>query len=150
EDRWWRTYLGMQSLADKHLGRMLDALDTFGLAGNTIVVVTSDHGDQMGDHFLWHKGGCHYDASARVPFVVRWPGRVPAGGVSAELQSLVDLAPTFMGAAGLEQHPEMQGVDQTPAWEGGGGVREGVLIEHPVETGLEVDTWITAGHRLSV
>lgn len=105
----------------------------------------------MGDHFLRAKGGSHYDAAARVPFILRWPGRVPAGTRSAALQSLVDLPATFMRAAGLEKHPEMQGVDQLPSWQDPSLlVREGVLIDHRVERGLYVNSWITDRYRLSV
>lgn len=151
EEREWRTYLGMQSLLDHHLGRILNALGDLELAEDTLVVFTSDHGDAMGDHFLRAKGGSHYDAAARVPFVVRWPGRVPAGTRSAALQSLVDLPTTFMRAAGLEKHPEMQGVDQLPSWQDPSlQVRAGVLIDHRVERGLYVNSWITDRYRLSV
>lgn len=52
EERKWRTYMGMQSLLDKHLGRILDTLDELGFAQDTLVIYTSDHGDYMGDHFL--------------------------------------------------------------------------------------------------
>jgi uncharacterized sulfatase len=151
EERWWRTYMGMQSLADKHLGRILDELDALGLADNTLVIATSDHGDSMGDHFLWHKGGCHYDGTVRVPLLVRWPGHVPAGVRSESLQSLVDIAPTIMAAAGLDPDPRMQGVDQTPSWSDPDlRIREGVLIENRLEAGLQVNSWITDRYRLSI
>lgn len=151
EERWWRTYMGMQSLVDKNLGRILDELDACGLAETTLVVVTSDHGDSMGDHFLWHKGGCHYDGTIRVPFVVRWPGRVPAAERSESLQSLVDVAGTVMSAAGLEPHPAMQGVDQLAAWtDPTARPRSGVMIENRLEHGLDVTSWVTERHRLSV
>jgi arylsulfatase A-like enzyme len=151
EDRWWRTYLGMQSLVDKHLGRILETVDRLGLAGDTLVIATSDHGELMGDHFLWHKGGLHYDGGARVPLIVRWPGHVPAGTRSSSLQSLVDLAPTIMSAAGIEPDPAMQGVDQLPAWEDPETTRrDGLLIEHPIESGLRSHSWITDRHRLSI
>jgi len=151
EERWWRTYMGMQSLVDKQLGRILDELDTLGLGEDTLVIATSDHGDSMGDHFIWHKGGCHYDGTARVPLVVRWPGRVPAGLRSASLQSLVDLPATILSAAGLEPEPRMQGVDELAAWtDPDVSCRDGVLIEQRLEAGLHVNTWITDRYRLSV
>lgn len=151
EERWWRTYLGMQSLLDHHLGRVLDVLDELGLTNDTLVIFTSDHGDYMGDHFLWSKGGSHYDGAVRVPMIVRWPGRIPTGVRSDSLQSLVDLAPTTMRAAGLDPHPLMQGVDQLSCWEKPDTtVRRGVLIEHRVEAGLYVNSWITDRFRLSL
>lgn len=151
EEKKWRTYLGMQSLLDKHLGRVLDALAENGQDRDTLVVFTSDHGDYMGEHWLWSKGGNHYDGAVRVPFIVRWPGHVPGGGRSAALQCLVDLPATFLAAAGLPVDPTMQGVDQRPAWrEPERPVRQGVLVEHRVERGLTVNSWITDRHRLSV
>jgi uncharacterized sulfatase len=151
ELRWWWTYMGMQSLVDHNLGRMLDELDRLGLAENTLVIFTSDHGDMMGDHYLWHKGGNHYDGCARVPLLVRWPGHVPAGTQSSSLQSLVDLAPTIMAAAGLEPRPEMQGVDQRTSWcDPEETVRKGVLVEHRIEHYLDLNSWITDRYRLSI
>lgn len=75
DERWWRTYMGMQSLVDRHLGRILDELDTLGFASDTLIIYTSDHGEHMGDHYLWGKSELHYDAGARVPLVARWPDR---------------------------------------------------------------------------
>lgn len=91
----WRTYMAMQELVDHNLGRILATLDQRGLAENTLVVYTSDHGDMMGHHWLWSKGACHYADCTRVPFVVRWPGKVAAGTRSDALVSLVDLVPPF-------------------------------------------------------
>lgn len=151
EECCWRAHLDMTSLLDRHLGRILDALDELDLARDTLVVFTSDHGDYLGDHFLWGKGGSHYDAAVRVPFIVRWPGRAPAGARGAALQSLVDLAPTFLAAAGLAPHPAMQGLNQLPSWSAPDrGVRAGVLIDHRVERGLYVNSWITDRYRLSL
>lgn len=146
----WRTYMAMQELVDHNLGRILDELDRRGIAGNTLVIFTSDHGDMMGNHWLWSKGDCHYDDCTRVPFVVRWPGHVAAGRRSDALVSLVDLAPTFLTAAGLGVDPSMQGVDLTKTLRSGDPAREGVWIDHRVEHGLNVNTWITARHRLSL
>src|SRR5690606_16247446 len=59
EEQMWRTYLGMQSLLDHHLGRICDTLDDLGFTDDTLLVYTSDHGDYMGDHWLWSKGPSH-------------------------------------------------------------------------------------------
>jgi arylsulfatase A-like enzyme len=150
EERWWRTYMGMQSLVDKNLGRILDELDALGLADDVLVIATSDHGDSMGDHFLWHKGGCHYDGTIRVPLIVRWPGRVPASAASSSLQSLVDIPTTIMSAAGLEPDPRMQGVDQLAAWSDPGVVtREGVFVENRSAEGLQINSWVTDRYRVT-
>src|SRR5690606_20246368 len=70
-------YYGMTSFMDQHIGRVLDRLDALGIADNTLVVFTSDHGHFLGQHGLIAKAFM-YDDNLRVPFIVRWPGRVPA------------------------------------------------------------------------
>lgn len=151
EKRAIRRCMAMQSLLDKHLARILDSLDELDFSRDTLIVYTSDHGDYLGNHWLWSKGGSHYDDAVRVPFVVRWPGIVPEGGVSSALQSLVDLPTTFLNAAGLPPDPAMQGVDQTPSWtDPDQHTRTGVRIEHRVERGIDVESWITERHRISL
>lgn len=147
----WRLYLAMTSQLDAHVGRVLDALDKFDLSNNTLVVFTSDHGDYMGHHWLWSKGGSHYDQAVRVPFLVRYPGVVPAGVRSNALQSLVDLPATFLNIAGKSSHPLMEGINQAFCWHDPAySVRNNVFIDHQVEEGLHVRSLITDTHRLSV
>jgi len=103
---------------DSHLGQVLDALDRFGLAGDTIVVLTADHGEQAGAHGLGGKGGTMYKETLRVPLVVRGPGISPRP--SAALAGSVDLTPTLLALAGLDsdarakRYPDLHGVDLTP------------------------------------
>ena len=66
------------SYADDKLRQLLDALDELGLAGDTVVIHTSDHGEMLGEHGLWRKMS-FYEQSARVPLQVRWPGCAAAG-----------------------------------------------------------------------
>ena len=70
-------YYGMISLMDKYIGRILDSLDELGLAENTLVVFTTDHGHFFGHHGLIAKGAFHYEDMVKVPFIVRWPGTGP-------------------------------------------------------------------------
>ena len=150
EERKWKIYMGMTSFMDQQIGRILDALDELGLADDTLVVFTSDHGDMMGDHWLNSKGASHYDGSTRVPFIVRQPGVVPAGERSASLQCLVDLAPTFLKTAGLPVHPAMQGVDQSATWaRPDHASRAGVLVETRLSPTCQSNSWITPYFRLS-
>ncbi len=151
EVSWLRAYWAMISIMDHHVGRVLACLDELGLAGNTLVVYTSDHGDMMGDHYLYGKGPCHYQGAVRVPTVVRLPGCIPAGASCDALVNCVDLAPTFMAAAGLPVHPQMQGVDQMDVWTGlTPSARDGVWVDYRAEEGLYVNSYITERHRLSV
>ncbi|PYI56213.1 sulfatase family protein [Paenibacillus flagellatus] len=112
------TYYGMVSMMDRYIGRILDRLDELGLAEDTIVVFTTDHGHFFGQHGLQAKGGFHYEDLIKLPFLVRYPGRVPAGRRSAAIQSLVDLAPTFLSLAGIAVPRTMTGVDQSAVWRG--------------------------------
>jgi arylsulfatase A-like enzyme len=123
-------YYGMVSFMDREIGRILDSLDRLGLADNTIVVFTTDHGHFLGRHGLIAKAIHHYEDLLRLPFVVRWPGHVPAGGTSDAIQNLVDLAPTFLTAAGMEVPGIMTGVNQLPSWSGGEPVRIGTICEN--------------------
>jgi len=123
-------YYGMISLMDSQIGRILEALDRLGVAGETLVVFTTDHGHFLGQHGLIAKGAFHYEDMIRVPFIVRWPGKAPAGEVSQALQSLVDLAPTFLAAAGREIPGVMTGVNQLPAWCEGRPVRDHAIVEN--------------------
>jgi arylsulfatase len=102
-------YYAMVSLVDAEVGRILAVLDETGLAENTVVVFTSDHGELLGDHQMLLKGPMMFDCSVRVPLLVRWPGVVPAGTVRTELVEWIDLAPTLLEAAGVDGLPRAQG-----------------------------------------
>ncbi|MGO4694839.1 sulfatase [Paenibacillus sp. 2TAB26] len=109
-------YYGMVSMMDKYIGTILDKLDQLGLADNTLVVFTSDHGHFFGQHGLQAKGGFHYEDLIKLPFIVRYPGHVAAGKTSTAFQSLVDLAPTFLSFSNLPIPHAMTGVDQKEVW----------------------------------
>jgi arylsulfatase A-like enzyme len=113
------TYYGMISCMDKYIGKILDKLDELGLAENTIVIFTTDHGHFFGQHGLQYKGGFHYEDLIKLPFIVRYPGQVPAGHTSDAIQSLVDLAPTFLSLTGIPVPSSMTGVNQSEVWLGG-------------------------------
>jgi arylsulfatase A-like enzyme len=101
-------YYAMVTLVDAEVGRILDALDAEGLADDTVVVFTSDHGEMLGDHQLMLKGPFHYDCAVRVPLIVRRPGRF-APARRTELVQWVDLAPTFLDLAGVAPSGRHQG-----------------------------------------
>lgn len=144
-------YYGMVSLMDKYIGRILDKLDTLGLAGNTLVVFTTDHGHFVGQHGLIAKGPFHYEDMIRLPFVVRWPGRVAAGAVSHDIQSLVDLGPSFLSACGLEPPRTMTGLDATPSWRGERPVRRHAVVEnHHEPTTIHVKTYVDERYKITV
>lgn len=112
-------YYGHVSALDQQLMRLLDALDEAGLADDTIVVYTSDHGDM-----LWSQGRVRkqqpYEESCRIPLVVRWPGAIPAGRAARGCLGIVDLAPSLLSLLGLEVPEAMQGSDLAAFLTGGG------------------------------
>lgn len=112
------TYFAMVSMMDSYIGKILDQLDELGIADETIVVFTSDHGHFYGQHGLQFKGGFHYEDLIKVPFIVRYPGQVPDGVTSVALQSLVDVGPTLLSFAGVPIPYEMTGVNQQDVWQG--------------------------------
>ncbi len=145
-------YYGMISLMDKYIGSILAQLDALGLAENTIIVFTSDHGHLFGQHGMIAKGPFHYEDLLRVPFLVRWPGHVPAGKRSSALQSLVDLPSTFLGLAGVPIPRSMAGVNQGPVWCGEQpSARDHVLVENRHQpTTVHLHTLVTERHKLTV
>jgi arylsulfatase A-like enzyme len=87
-------YYGMISLVDHQVGRILNSLEEEGLANNTLVVFTSDHGEWLGDHGLMLKGPMHYEGLLRVGLIARGP-RVAKNKVVSEPVSTLDIAATF-------------------------------------------------------
>lgn len=145
-------YYGMTSLIDQEVGRILDYLDATGLSENTLVIYTTDHGHFLGHHGLIAKGAFHYEDLLRLPMIVRQPGTVPAGQVSAALQSLVDYPQTFLAAAGIEAPGNMQGVNQLAVWQGkAAAVRDWALVENRHNpTTVHLRTLVTERYKITV
>ncbi len=104
-------YYGAVSYLDAQVGKVLDALDRSGQAGNTIVIFTSDHGFHLGEHDFWAKVSLR-DESAKVPLIIAAPGKKPA--VSDALVELIDLYPTSARLCGLDVPVRLQGKDISP------------------------------------
>jgi arylsulfatase A-like enzyme len=115
--RYMRDYLACVEAVDDNVGRLLDYLDQSGLAENTIVVYTSDQGFFLGDHD-WFDKRFMYEESLRMPFLVRWPGKVKAGTVSDGMILNVDFAPALLDCAGLKVPEDMQGRSFLPLLRG--------------------------------
>ncbi|MEJ5943710.1 sulfatase-like hydrolase/transferase [Pseudokineococcus basanitobsidens] len=109
-------YYGMVTQVDAEVGRILATLDEEGLADETVVLFTSDHGEMLGDHQLMLKGPFMYECAVRVPLLVRWPGTAVPGR-REQLVQWVDLAPTLLQAAGLPASPIHQGESLVPLLE---------------------------------
>lgn len=88
-------YYGQISHIDDGVGRILAEIERQGIAGNTVVIFTSDHGEMLGDHGLGHKS-VPYEPSAHIPLLLRWPGRTQPGRGCDDLVGLTDLFPTLL------------------------------------------------------
>ncbi len=104
----------MVAFIDDEVGRIMAALEASGLAEDTLVVFTSDHGEMLGDHGILLKGPMLYDACTRVPLILRWPGHVPAGTVVDDLVQWIDLPATYLDVASCPQMPTCQGASLMP------------------------------------
>ena len=101
-------YHGSIKFIDDQLARLVRFLDEKGIADNTIVVFTTDHGDMMGDHGFITKGVMHYDSGIRCPLIVRG-ARTARGLLCHRLVSSLDFFPTFCKWAGVQQPPPLEG-----------------------------------------
>jgi len=110
-------FLGSLRALDDNVGRLLDYLDESGLADNTIVALTSDHGFFMGEHG-WFDKRFMYEPAIRVPWIIRYPGMVKPGSTSEAMNINIDNAPTILALAGMEIPSDMQGMSLVPHLKG--------------------------------
>ncbi len=109
-------YYASTSYVDAQIGRVLKAVEDFGLADDTIIVLWSDHGYHLGDHGIWTKH-TNYEQANRIPLIMVVPGITSAGSTTRQPAESVDLYPTLCSLAGLPQHQGSQtidGVDLSP------------------------------------
>jgi choline-sulfatase len=149
---WWRENRGIAALdeaaimrartayyalvyrLDTMIGEVLACLDSEGLAEDTLIVYTTDHGDQLGERGLWWKHTL-YEDSVRVPLVLRWDGRVPAGERRAQVVDLLDVAATMAAAMGGPPLPFGHGRDLLPiAQDARAPWNDEVFCEHCTDT----------------
>lgn len=103
-------YFGMVKCIDDNVGKVLAALQQAGVADRTIVIFTADHGDMCGEHGRVNKG-IPLEGSARIPFVMAYPGLVKPGTVVHEALNNADFKPTLLGLLGMPQDASDQGRD---------------------------------------
>lgn len=106
-------YQACVSFADEQIGRVLRALDEAGVADETVVVLTSDHGFHLGEHGHWAKY-TFFEPSLRVPLIVRAPGAAGNGRTATGVVELVDLLPTLGELLGVPLPPDLDGVSFAP------------------------------------
>jgi arylsulfatase A-like enzyme len=128
---------GMIAMIDDAVGRVLARLAACGLADDTIVIFTTDHGDFLGDHRLLLKGPAHYEGITHVPFIWAEPGARPARKTDL-LAGTLDIAATILDRACIQPYHGIQGISLLPAvaGEGAGPARESLVIEDDQQRAL--------------
>jgi arylsulfatase A-like enzyme len=121
---------GMINMIDERVGWILDALDRKGMASNTFVIFTSDHGEFLGDHGLLHKGPPPYRQLREIPFIISGPGISPGTQIDA-LTSHIVLMPTILDLAGADIPDSIEGQSLGPLLEGSSTTsRPALFAEH--------------------
>ena len=117
---------------DDGVATLLTALDDLGLADNTLVILVADHGESMDEHNIFYEHHGLYESTLRVPFMARWPGRIPAGRRLPQTFTHMDIAPTVLEAADLPIPREMDGrsfLKQLTGEAQGGGYNRIISLE---------------------
>jgi arylsulfatase A-like enzyme len=107
---WMRVYYAMTANLDWNVGRLLRAIDDLGLREETLLCFTSDHGEMFGAQGRRAKN-IFYEEAVRVPFLMRWPGVIPAGQVSDACLNTPDILPTLLSLLGLPPPAGVEGAD---------------------------------------
>ena len=144
---------GSIAFIDTAIGRVMAQLQRLGLDDNTVVLMTSDHGELLGDRGLMFKGGLHYTSMTRVPLIWRDTAGARQGAVCHDLAQTLDLAPTVLARAGLPPVNGMQGRNLL----GQDEARQGLIIEEEsqradfgLDRRLRMRTWRTDRYRLTL
>lgn len=139
--QWYRGYYAAIEALDDCLGRLYRTLSQQGVLDNTLIVFTSDHGDNLGSHRQYGKQ-LPYEESISIPFVARYPPKIPAGAKTDALLAPVDMMPTLLSLAGIAC-PSVDGQDVSGAAMGqDADVQDAVLIMRLIWLGTN---WITNG-----
>lgn len=117
---WMKVYYGQVANLDWNLGRLMQAVDSMGLTDDTIFVFTTDHGEMFGAHGRQAKL-IFYEEAARVPFLLRYPKKVPAKSVSEALLGTPDIMPTLLSMMGIRYPSSVEGMDLSSHALGKGG-----------------------------
>ncbi len=122
-------YWALVDVVDQLVGQILHALEANGLADNTLIIYTSDHGDMMGEHGQWWKH-LFYEESVRVPLIMAWPGMIPPGQQCERVVSALDVNATILDALGAPALPASPGRSLM-----------GLVSPHPTPRAIAPERW---------
>jgi arylsulfatase A-like enzyme len=140
--RLMKPYYGMVKCIDDNVGRILDELKKQDLLDHTIIVFTSDHGDLCGEHCRLNKG-VPYEGSARIPFLIYYPGKIQPGTVVNQALGTVDFTPTILSMMGVQGEPSYQGRDASDLFTSKGKIKKWKDIA-VVRSTSSTSPWIAA------
>lgn len=127
-ESWRASYAAGVRSVDRQLGSFVEHLAREGALDDALLVVTSDHGEELAEHGAWDHGDTLFDEQIHIPLLVRLPGRSPPGRRVGRVVSLVDLMPTLLGVAGANVPDAATGQDLGPLLAGGDLEDEGVAF----------------------
>ena len=135
-------YQGEIAFTDVQLGQLLDHLATLGIKDNTIITVTGDHGESFGEHGDWIHGLKVFESEIRVPLLMRYPARLPAGIKVTAPAQLIDVLPTFLDLTALTAKQPIQGTSLLPVInQNANGTSRVAFTELANEAFVSVLTW---------
>lgn len=111
-------YHGEVTYHDLHMGKFFEQLETMGAMEDTLIVITNDHGEELGDHGKFGHGHSLFEELLRAPLLMHFPGLFPAGGRVQEVVENVDVTPTIIDALGLEPMANADGQSLLPLVQG--------------------------------
>ncbi len=135
-------YDGSVAFVDDQVGRVVDSLAAHGLLANTLVVVTSDHGEQFGEHGLFDHANSLYRPLLQVPLVFSLPGRIPAGVRVAEPVSLLDLGATILDLTGGPDTATFPGQSLKMRWDASEATAASRPLLASVRKGINLPPWL--------
>lgn len=149
--RYIRDYLRVVKAVDENVGRLLDWLDEKGIAGDTLIVYSSDQGFFLGEKGMFDKRWM-YAPSLSMPFLARWPGVIPAGTKVTALTQNIDFAPTFLEAAAVPVPADagVQGESFLPLLKGENpaGWRKSIYYHFYESRAVEPEHWCPAQYGI--
>ncbi|WP_309119909.1 sulfatase [Paenibacillus sp.] len=130
---------------DEHIGRLLRCLEEQGVLDDTVILISSDHGESMGELGIYSEHGTADQATCRIPMIIRWPGK-QEGIVDEGLHYQLDLAPTIAGMLGAEAPSGWDGQSYAESVESGAGAGRPYLVlsqcAHVAQRSVRFDDWL--------
>ncbi len=140
-------YFCLLKLVDDCLGRVLATMRELGLMENTLIVFTSDHGDVLGEHWIFNKAATFHEGEARIPFLVRFPDGAHASTRVGHLASSLDFVPTLLEILGVEADVSLPGMSLMPMIERDEKLRDAVTCATREQMMIRTEThklWLHA------